>query len=59
MPPEKAGRLVVLLASGQADVLTGRFLAVEWDVEALVVRGEELAGTDALTLRLVPPPQGG
>jgi NAD(P)-dependent dehydrogenase (short-subunit alcohol dehydrogenase family) len=58
VPPERAGELVVLLASGRADALTGRFLAVEWDVEELVRRGEELAGTDALTLRLVPPPPG-
>jgi hypothetical protein len=44
VPPEKAGRLAVLLASGRADAL-----AVEWDVEGLVRRGDELAGTDALT----------
>jgi hypothetical protein len=50
---------VVLLASGQTDALSGRLLAAEWDVEALLRRGEELAGTDALTLRLVPPPEGG
>jgi hypothetical protein len=43
-----------LLASGRADALSGRFLAVEWDVEGLVRRAEELAGTDARTLRLVP-----
>ena len=58
VPPERAGELVVQLASGRADALSGRFLAVEWDVEELVRRGEELAGTDALTLRLVPPPPG-
>jgi NAD(P)-dependent dehydrogenase (short-subunit alcohol dehydrogenase family) len=56
--PERAGRLVVLLASGRVDALSGRFLAVEWDVEGLVRRGGEIAGTDALTLRLVPPPRG-
>jgi hypothetical protein len=59
VPPERAGRLVVLLASGRADALSGRFLAAEWDVEGLVRRGDELAGTDALTLRLVPPPSEG
>jgi NAD(P)-dependent dehydrogenase (short-subunit alcohol dehydrogenase family) len=37
-PPERAGRLVVLLATGRADALSGRFLAVEWDVEALARR---------------------
>jgi NAD(P)-dependent dehydrogenase (short-subunit alcohol dehydrogenase family) len=58
VPPEAAGRLVVVLASGRADALSGRFLAVEWDVEGLVRRGDELAGTDAFTLRLVVPSQG-
>jgi NAD(P)-dependent dehydrogenase (short-subunit alcohol dehydrogenase family) len=58
VPPELAGRLVVLLASGQADALSGRFLAVEWDVEGLVRRADEIVGSDALTLRLVPPPAG-
>jgi hypothetical protein len=58
VPPERAGRLVVLLASGRANALSGRFLDVEWDVEALARRGAELAGTAALTLRLVPAEQG-
>jgi NAD(P)-dependent dehydrogenase (short-subunit alcohol dehydrogenase family) len=56
VPPERAGQLVAFLASGQADVLSGRFLAVEWDCEALARRAGEIAGTDSLTLRLVPPP---
>jgi NAD(P)-dependent dehydrogenase (short-subunit alcohol dehydrogenase family) len=53
--PERAGGLVVLLASGRADALSGRFLAVEWEVESLIRRGSEIARTDALTLRLVLP----
>jgi NAD(P)-dependent dehydrogenase (short-subunit alcohol dehydrogenase family) len=56
LPPEPAGRLVVFLASGQVDGLSGRFVAVEWDVEGLARRAEELANTDALTLRLMMPP---
>jgi NAD(P)-dependent dehydrogenase (short-subunit alcohol dehydrogenase family) len=52
VPPERAGELVAFLASGRADGLSGRFLAVEWDVEALTGR----AGGDELTLRLVEPP---
>jgi NAD(P)-dependent dehydrogenase (short-subunit alcohol dehydrogenase family) len=56
VPPVLAGRLVVFLASGRADELSGRFLAVEWDVEGLARRAAEIANTDALTLRLVPPP---
>jgi hypothetical protein len=46
---------VVFLASGRADALSGRFLAVGWDNEDLARRAAHLAGTDALTLRLVPP----
>jgi hypothetical protein len=49
----------VFLASGRADGLSGRFLAVEWDVEEFVRRADELAGTDAPTLRLVPMPGEG
>jgi len=41
-----------------ADGLSGRFLAVQWDVEGLARRAGPLAGSDALTLRLVPPPGG-
>jgi NAD(P)-dependent dehydrogenase (short-subunit alcohol dehydrogenase family) len=55
VPPELAGRLVVYLASGQGDGLSGRFLAVEWDVEGLAQQAGELAKTEALTLRLVMP----
>jgi NAD(P)-dependent dehydrogenase (short-subunit alcohol dehydrogenase family) len=58
LPPEMAGRLAVFLASGQADRLSGRLLAVEWDVEDLAGRADDIAGTDALTLRLVPSPEG-
>jgi NAD(P)-dependent dehydrogenase (short-subunit alcohol dehydrogenase family) len=59
LPPELAGALVVRLASGQADALSGRFLAVEWDIDRFVHRADGLVGTDALTLRLVPPPGAG
>jgi NAD(P)-dependent dehydrogenase (short-subunit alcohol dehydrogenase family) len=61
LPPKRAAELVVFLASGRADGLSGRFLAVEWGVEALADRANELANGDALTLRLVPaggPPLG-
>jgi NAD(P)-dependent dehydrogenase (short-subunit alcohol dehydrogenase family) len=36
VPPEQAGQPVVLLASGRADALTGRFVAVEWDADRLI-----------------------
>jgi NAD(P)-dependent dehydrogenase (short-subunit alcohol dehydrogenase family) len=57
LPPERAGELVAFLASGRADGLSGRFLAVEWDFQALADRANELASGDALTLRLVAVPQ--
>jgi NAD(P)-dependent dehydrogenase (short-subunit alcohol dehydrogenase family) len=56
VPPERAGWLVAYLASGRADALSGRFLAVEWDVEGLVRRAGALADPEALRLRLGPPP---
>jgi NAD(P)-dependent dehydrogenase (short-subunit alcohol dehydrogenase family) len=56
VPPELAGRLVTLLASGQADALSGRFIAVEWDIDELLRNAAGLANTDALTLRLAPLP---
>ncbi|HYT90024.1 MAG TPA: SDR family oxidoreductase [Gemmataceae bacterium] len=59
VPPERAGEMVVLLASGRADVLSGRFLAVEWGIEEVLRQASEIAPTDALTLRLIFPPQGG
>jgi NAD(P)-dependent dehydrogenase (short-subunit alcohol dehydrogenase family) len=58
LPPERAGQLIVFLASGKADGLSGRFLAVEWEVEDLAWRAGEIANTHALTLRLVPVPWG-
>jgi NAD(P)-dependent dehydrogenase (short-subunit alcohol dehydrogenase family) len=41
-PPERVGELMVSLASGRADKLSGRFLAVEWDVEGLADQADEL-----------------
>jgi NAD(P)-dependent dehydrogenase (short-subunit alcohol dehydrogenase family) len=55
VPPERAAELVVFLASGRADALSGKFLAVEWDVPGLAAKAEKLSGTDTLSLRLIPP----
>ena len=51
-PPELAAELVLLLASGQADALSGRYLSVYDDVPALIARAEEIRRGDLYTLRL-------
>ncbi len=52
VPPEVAAHLIVYLASGRADALTGRYLTVADDVPALVKRAREIGDRDLLTLRL-------
>lgn len=51
VPPERAARMVVFLASGKADALSGRFLRSTDDEEALVARAEEIQERDLYTLR--------
>jgi 3-oxoacyl-[acyl-carrier protein] reductase len=51
LPPERAGALAVLLCSGRADALSGRFIRVLDDVEELVSRGEEIRQDDLYALR--------
>jgi 3-oxoacyl-[acyl-carrier protein] reductase len=50
--PEKIGRLVVALAGGTADGLTGRILHVNQDLNDLIRRTEEINKQDLFTLRL-------
>lgn len=52
LPPERSGELVVLLASGRADVLAGRFLHPLDDVEDLVRRADVVLDQDLYTMRL-------
>jgi NAD(P)-dependent dehydrogenase (short-subunit alcohol dehydrogenase family) len=52
VPPERAARLVVFLASGRADGLSGRFLDVAEDVEERVRRAAEVNERDLYALRL-------
>jgi NAD(P)-dependent dehydrogenase (short-subunit alcohol dehydrogenase family) len=52
LSPELAARLVVLLASGMADALSGRFLHALDDVEELVARQDEIVRNDLYALRL-------
>jgi len=58
--PERAAELVALLASGRADRLSGRFVHVFDDVDALLRRVDEIERGNLLTLRLaeLPPATG-
>ncbi|HLZ71518.1 MAG TPA: SDR family oxidoreductase [Dehalococcoidia bacterium] len=51
-PPERAAALCVLIASGRADALSGRFLSVHDDLEELVRNSEEICKEDRYVLRL-------
>jgi NAD(P)-dependent dehydrogenase (short-subunit alcohol dehydrogenase family) len=52
VPPERAADLVVALAAGRADALSGLYLSIGDDLEALVQRAEELRRDKLYTLRL-------
>jgi NAD(P)-dependent dehydrogenase (short-subunit alcohol dehydrogenase family) len=52
IPAERVGELVVFLASGQADQLTGRFLDVYDDIQELIKQVEAIQQQDLYTLRL-------
>ena len=52
VPPEKAAQLVVQLASGRADALTGRFIDVSDDLAKLLERLDEVKSDNLYTLRV-------
>jgi NAD(P)-dependent dehydrogenase (short-subunit alcohol dehydrogenase family) len=52
VPPERAAELVLALASGQADGLSGCFSSVDDDLEAMVRRAEQIRREGLHTLRL-------
>jgi NAD(P)-dependent dehydrogenase (short-subunit alcohol dehydrogenase family) len=49
---EPVAELVLTLAAGGADALSGRFLSVHDDLDDLLARGAEIRRDDLLTLRL-------
>jgi NAD(P)-dependent dehydrogenase (short-subunit alcohol dehydrogenase family) len=51
IPPERAAGIVVFLASGKADALTGRFIRSTDDEEALIARAKEIQEQDLFVLR--------
>jgi NAD(P)-dependent dehydrogenase (short-subunit alcohol dehydrogenase family) len=53
VPPDHAADLVVLLASGRADTLSGRFFTIKDDVVRLAERAGEKGLGDSQTLRLI------
>jgi NAD(P)-dependent dehydrogenase (short-subunit alcohol dehydrogenase family) len=50
-PPELCAQLVVQLASGKADSLSGRFLDVDDDLDELVRRADEITRHDLYSLK--------
>ena len=50
--PEQSAAGVEKLASGKYDALSGRYLTVADDLDALLARAPEIQKRDALTLRL-------
>jgi len=50
-PPNRAAGLVLLLASRRGDALTGRFLAVEHNIEQLFAEAERVVREDLNVLR--------
>ncbi|HLM20897.1 MAG TPA: hypothetical protein VK390_05145 [Propionibacteriaceae bacterium] len=52
VPPSRAADLVVTLATGQADDLSGRYLTVWDDVNDLLSRTEEIRRSDLHRVRL-------
>lgn len=52
VPPERAARWVMFLASGEADDLSGRVLSVTYDMETLVARSDDIRREGRYLLRL-------
>jgi NAD(P)-dependent dehydrogenase (short-subunit alcohol dehydrogenase family) len=53
MTPDRAAKLVVLLGSGSADALSGRFFTVKDDVAAMAQRASGAGLSELQTLRLI------
>jgi NAD(P)-dependent dehydrogenase (short-subunit alcohol dehydrogenase family) len=51
-PPELPGSVAVWLSTDKARFLSGRFISVNWDVEDLAARKEEILKDNLLTLQL-------
>ena len=52
VPPELSAEMVVVLASGRADALSGRFLGLAEDIDVLIQRSEDIHQKDLYMMRL-------
>ncbi len=52
LPPERAAQLVLTLASGKADVLSGRFIGPADDLDAMIAAADEIEQNNLYSLRL-------
>lgn len=52
-PPEDVATLIARLATGEADALTGRFIHVAEDLDAMIADAENIVADDRYALRLV------
>jgi len=52
VPPDLAVKLVIRLASGAADSLSGRFITISDDIDAMIGKADEIRRQDLYTLRL-------
>ncbi len=55
VPTDVGARFVLLLASGKADALSGRFINVADDLVSMIEQAEEIRRNDLYTLRLRKP----
>ena len=51
-PPERVAETMLVLASGRADQLSGRFIRASDDIDDLIARADEITQGDLLTLRI-------
>ncbi|KNG88842.1 putative oxidoreductase, short chain dehydrogenase/reductase family [Aspergillus nomiae NRRL 13137] len=51
--PELAGNTVVWLTRERREWLAGRYISVNWDVEELLTRKDDIVGSDKLKMRMV------
>ena len=53
--PEPSAELILLLASGQADKLSGRYLTVDQDITTMINRAETIQKEDFYLLQIKTP----
>ena len=57
-PLQRVGELLVRIAAGEADPLSGRFLHAEDDLDELLADADRVVAEELLTLRLRELPKG-